>query len=468
MSKKIYITLSIILLLSLPFLSLGLDWSNGYFLPLAILAVAAFLALAAVNFQNAILLIILIMPAVYHFNYLKINIFNYLPFLNDYAFYLNPASIIYLLLILFGLLTLAEKKRELKTLPLKYILALASVLAAASISWSVDPRTSLIELVYLLAPFSMYLIAYAHFSDYGSFLKLLFAAILSSIIPLGLAAGQLFTGSYFYEPDSSLGRLTGGLDHPNTLGLFLFLIISLLASWYLAKADRRLKNSKLIFFCLAGLLFFLVMTYSRTSWVSLAVFTLLLVFLEKKIILFLLAALPAGAITLLASDNIKFRLLEIFDNALFSSVAARLNIWRVSFEQILIRPFLGYGAGAAETVIDNAKPWRGGISLPHNDYLLQTLELGLIGLIIFIIYTFGAIYHTFQAFKSMADKNTAINFGGRVFTLNFKVLAFGLLALLIALLPAAAAESVSQKIIIQIIIWPLLGGLLGLKKTPAA
>ncbi len=467
-SKTIYITLSIILLLSMPFLTYDLDWSNGYFLPLSILAMSAILILAAVNFKNVFLFIIFIMPTIFHYNFLKINILSYLPFINDYTFYLNPASIIYLLIILFGLLTLAEKRHDLKSLPLKYIILAAIILAGASIFWSNDPQTSLIELLYLMVPFSMYLIAYFYFSDQTSFVKLWLVAILSSIIPLFTAAGQLIGGSYFYEPDSSLGRLIGTLDHPNTLGLFLLLIIGLSISFYLAKPDRSLKNNKLIFIYLAGLLFFFALTYSRTSWLCLAVFIILLTFFERKIIWLILVSLPLAAIVFSAFENIRDRVLEIFDSAIFSSMTARLNIWQISLEQVLIKPILGFGAGMAESVIAKAKTWQGGISLPHNDYLLQTLELGLTGLVIFLIYTFGAIYRVFNAFKSLADKKTVINLYGRAIILNFKVLAFGLLIVLIALLPATIFESLSQKIILQIIIWSLLGGLFGMKKIQAA
>jgi len=462
LSKTIYIILSAILILSLPFFVNGLDWSAGYLLPLSLLAMTAIFALAAINFQNIFLFIIFIMPAIFYFNYLKINILNYLPFLNDYTFYLNPASVIYLIIILFGLLTLLEKRRDLKSLPLKYIMLAAIMLAGASMLWSADLQTSLIELIYLIVPFAMYLIAYFYFSNQTAFMKLFLVSILSSIIPLIVAIFQLASGGYFYESDSSLGRLTGGLDHPNTLGLFLFLITGLLISLYLAKADRGFKNNKLIFFYLAGLLFFFTLTYSRTSWLCLAVFIILLIFLERKIIWLLLASLPLTAIIFLAFENIKYRVLEIFDNALFSSMTARLNIWRVSLEQILVKPFFGHGVGAAESIIENTKPWQGGVSLPHNDYLLQTLELGLAGLAIFLIYTFGAIYYAFLTFKSLADKKTVINLYGHVFILNFKVLTFGLLAILIALLPATIFESLSQKIILQIIIWSLLGGLFGL------
>ncbi|MDP2708736.1 MAG: O-antigen ligase family protein [bacterium] len=468
LSKTIYLTLSAVLILSLPFLANGLDWSVAWFLPMAALAAAALLALAAFSLRGAILLIIFIMPAVTHFNYLKINIFSYLPFLNNYSFLFNPASLIYLLIILFGAITIFEKRRDLKNLPLKYILLAASAYAAASIFRSADRQTSLIELIYLLVPFSLYLIAYLYFSGEAWLTKLMLAAVFSSIIPLIAAAAQLLAGDYFYEPSSSLGRLTGGLDHPNTFGLFLFLIIALTLTGYLAKKKQKIKDNKFLLFLLAGSLFFLALSYSRTAWVALAVFSALLIFIKRKAILLLLAALPAGAAAFLLSSNIRSRVLETFDSALFSSVTARINIWRVALSQIQLKPLTGHGVGQAEAVIEKAKTWRGGISLPHNDYLLQTLELGLIGLAIFLAYTLGVIYYAYKTFAALPNEPAAIRLYGRDFSLNFKIIAFGLLAVLLALLPATIFESTSQKIILQIIIWPLLGSLFSLKKLQAA
>jgi len=462
LSKIIYIILSFALLISLPFLALDLDWSNDYFLPLSVLAITAILALAAVNFQKAILLIIFIMPAVSHFNYLKINAFSYLPFFNDYTFYLNPASVIYLLIILFGLLAIFENWQNLKTLPLKHIISAAVILTAVSIFWSTDGKTSLIELIYLLVLFFMYIIAYTNFKGELAFIKLLLAAALSSIIPLIAASAQLMTGNYYYEIGSPLGRLTGGLDHPNTFGLFLFLVIGLIITLYLAKADRVFKNNKLIFFYLGGMLFFFILTYSRTSWFCFALFIILLIFRERKIIWPLLAALPLAAVIFVAFESVRNRILEIFDTAIFSSMTARLNIWQVAIKQILLKPIFGHGVGTAETVIENAKPWQGGTALPHNDYLLQTLELGLTGLFLFALYTFGAIYYAFKTFKNLADKPTAINFFGNKINLNFKIISFGLIMILIAALPATMFESLSQKMVFQIILWPILGALFSL------
>jgi O-antigen ligase len=464
LSKIIYLALSIILLLALPFLTYGLDWSEGYFLPLAVISMAVILGLAALNFKNTFLFIILILPTIYHFNYLKINIFSYLPFFNNFSFFLNPVSVIYLLIILFGLLVIIEKKSELKSLPLKYFLLLTSVLAAASLFWSADFAISLIELIYLLVPFSMYLIAYVYFNDRLSFIKLLLIAIFSSIIPLITALGQLITGSYFYEPDSSLGRLIGTLDHPNTLGLFLVLIIGLLVSFYLAKPDQKIKHNKSIVLYLLALAFFLVLTYSRTSWLCLAILIILLIFIARKIILLLLTSLPIALVLFLAFENIRYRLMEIFDLSIFNSITARLNIWQVAWEKFLEQPIFGYGIGLSERTIELAKDWQGGTSLPHNDFLLFGLELGIVGVIFYLLYTLGAIYQTFKAFKKSPDKIISVNLYGHELHINFKTIAFGLLAILIALLPATFFESLSQKIILQVIIYSILGGLFSINQ----
>lgn len=450
-----------------PFVLSGLDWSAGWFIPVAFVLLTIMIALAIINFELLFLFFIVIMPAIYNYNAIKINVLQFFPIFNYTSLYINPISIFYLLIILFGLITIVEKWDLIKTLPLKYILLFSSLYGIASIAWSEYKDVSLIETAYLIVPFSMYLIAFSYFRDKSGFLKLVFASLLSSIIPIISALQQLYTGDFFYEPDSSLGRVYGTLAHPNTLGLYLFLIIGLLVSFYLAKEDKKIIHNKFIFSLgLASILIF-VLTYSRTSWVSLAVFFCLYIFIEKKLIIFLAAAVPIAAYGAFVIENIRYRILEIFNNAIYSSVTSRLEIWKVSWNKILSNPSFGYGIGTSESVIDNAKTWEGGTSLPHNDYLLQILELGVVGLLTFFAYTFGAIYYAFKAFKNAADKFVNVNFFGRDMSLNFKTFSFGIFIILIAFLPATMLESLSQKIIIQIILWTLLGSLFSLKKKPA-
>ena len=138
----------------------------------------------------------------------------------------------------------------------------------------------------------------------------------------------------------------------------------------------------------------------------------------------------------------------------------------MTWEKITDHPLLGYGVGTAEPVIDLAKTWQGGASLPHNDFLLQTMELGLIGLILYCLYTFGALNLFIKHAKSVKNTYTELLISSRSYIINLQIVTIGIATTYIALLPATIFESVSQKILIQIIFWSLLGSLLANQKKP--
>jgi len=454
------ILFTIFLLLTIP----SLDWQNSWFASLSLLSIVLLLIMAIISFEKLILLLIIIMPIIFKFNYLKINIISCLPSLKNYTLLINPISVIYLLIIVLGIITIFEEWPKVKKMPLKFIILLTSIYVITSIGWSNYKNVSFIETIYFLIPFFMYLITYCRFSSAQGFIKILFAAIISSIIPLIAAIQQIITKQYFFEPSSSFGRLSGTFAHPNSLGLYLYVILCLSISYYLAKKNKKIQNNKLFILCILTILITFLLTYSRISWACLIVFLLLLTIIKHNLILLFAALSPVVAFISFTVENIKFRIQEIFSNALYSSWTARKNIWKISCSEIIKKPLFGHGIGTAETIIERAKTWRGGTSLPHNDIMLYAIELGASGVILFISYTLGAIYYTYKTYLALANKNTAINICGRKIEINFKILSFGILAMLLSIILASIFESASQKIIIQILIWSILGSLFGLKK----
>ncbi len=465
-NSNIIIAFAILLaLILLPIVLLNTDWSYAWFLPLALVLLIILLLWAMIDLENCFLFLLAILPTVHHFNYLKINIFSFFPLLNEFQIYVNPAAIIYLLLILLALSTWSDNWQIARQLPLRKILIATMIFSMFSIAWSSFPQTSLVELAYLLVPFAVYLLAFIKLDSEKSLIKVIIAVILSSIIPVFAACAQILTGNYYYEQDSFLGRLNGTMDHPNTFGLYLLVVIALLIIFFLAKQSKKIKKNKLLLFYLIILSAVFILTYSRTSWLCFALFISLFAIAEKTMAIILLAGAPIALSIYAFSANIQYRVNELFSQAIFNSFTARQNIWKIAWEKITARPIVGYGVGTAEPIIDAAKDWRGGASLPHNDYLLQQLELGFIGLLMYLSYTIGLIYQTGKTYIKLLNKYSEIRIGYFALAVNFKAIAFGLLLLLIALLPATFFESLSQKIIIQIIAWASLGSLFGLTKT---
>lgn len=78
----------------------------------------------------------------------------------------------------------------------------------------------------------------------------------------------------------------------------------------------------------------------------------------------------------------------------YSSLGARLHMWYISTHSIRRAPWLGHGVGSypaiAKRSFNDAKMCEQACGHPHNQYLFYTLELGVVGLFMFL----GAIFLT--------------------------------------------------------------------------
>ncbi|MDD5290790.1 MAG: O-antigen ligase family protein [Patescibacteria group bacterium] len=467
MEKKIKIFFFSLLLLSVFFLFLalpGLDWQNDWFFVVASLFFIILLVVGFFSLEKLIILLIIALPTFLKLNNFKLDVAKYFPSLKYYNLPINLTAIICSFLILLGIMAVFWQWPKVKTLPLKFILLLYSIFLIISMAWSENLSASLSGLVYSLAPLAIYIITYSYFSNHQGLIKIILASLISALAPLAIAVWQIATGAYFFEPDSSLARITGPFVHPNLFGLYLFIILGLTFSYFLAKKNKGLKNNFFLFLFAAAMAVILILTYSRVSWACLVLFLLIFTVLARYLLIFLAVLAPLAFFILAIFESIRSRVTETFASSFFNSWIARKNIWRVSWEEIMKKPIFGHGIGTSEMVIENAKNWRGGTSLPHSDFFLYGLELGFLGAVFFLSYTIGAIYYAGRTFLSLPDGNIKINAFGQEIEINFKTLAFGVLALLLSLILASFFESVSREIATQIIVWAVLGSLFSLKK----
>ncbi len=452
------ISLFALLLLTVP----NIDWQNGFLMPLALLMLLIILILSIIDIKISFLATIIFLPTVIHFNDYKLDVSRIFSSLPSYGLPINITSLISLFIIFLGIITIFSKWEKIKTIPLKYILLIYALYISFSVFWSNNWSESLIGIVYFLVPFFAYIITYCHFYHKKDTISLAFAAIISSTIPIIIGFSQLATKQLYYEPDSSLGRINSTFVHPNLFGLFLFVIFALLVSFYFAKKDRRILNNKVIFFFLFLVLLSLLLTYSRVAWASAFFFLVLMIIIKKELIIAFASLMPIAILLAFYIEKIKFRILEVFSEARYSSWETRKRIWEVAWQEIQKSPIIGSGVGTSEMVIEQAKDWRGGTSLPHNDFILYWLELGAIGMILFLSYTLGALYYIFRKFQKLTDEYSEIKIMGRQVEINYKKFVFGIMAVMIAFLLASFFESTSKRIIVQIIIWSLLGSIFAL------
>lgn len=188
----------------------------------------------------------------------------------------------------------------------------------------------------------------------------------------------------------NLERAEAFLDYPTLDATYLTFVIPLLISRFLftdSKKERLYLSLSLIFS-----LSFLILTYTRTSWLGILVATLFLTFLKsKKVFLFLLIAMLLLFLILpyTPSSKIVERGESIFD---LSEWGDRRFVWGSALKMVRDYPFSGIGFNTFEEVYNNRgrnygyKPPEACEITSHAHYLFLNIaaEMGIPALLAFL------------------------------------------------------------------------------------
>jgi O-antigen ligase len=443
------------------------DWQSDWYFLAYILAFIMLTLLAVFDIKKSILLTIFILPIAMSLNYFKSDEIGNLPVFNYQDIPINIVSVILTFIILLAAITVLFNWKKLKKLPLKYIILPYFVFIILSVLWASNKNVVLMGIAYFMAPFSIYILSYIYFNQAKDLIKLLSVSIASLIPVIILSVIQIINNQYFFEELSGLKRLNGPFPHPNIFASYLFVVLSFITIFFFSKKNRRLLENKslLIFGSLA--LTALIMTFSRSAWASLFLFVIIYAYCERQIIFILASLSPIAIFISLFFDSIRGRIVDIFNYSFFDSMSARKNIWEVSFNQIIKHPILGHGTGTSESVIEANKTWLGGSSLPHNDFILYSIESGIIGLIFFTSYIIMTPYYLWQRYQALEDKYIKLKIWGFDLEINLKKLTFGILAIFLAMILASFFDSNTRRVVTQMFIWAVIGSLLAQKNTPA-
>ena len=191
-------------------------------------------------------------------------------------------------------------------------------------------------------------------------------------------------------------RLSGApsdIINPNGLG---FVVATIIPFWYYIGWCGRSVLSKISFLLIAPLsIYALVLTMSRGSFIAMLV-VIWMILKDSKHKIFLIAG---GLVVLLViwanlSDLHKERYLSLVDSStsMSSTAKGRIEGMKDELGVALERPIIGHGLGTSR----EAKSHAGiGWLVSHNLYIEILLELGLSGLIIFILFL-RKIYNKFM------------------------------------------------------------------------
>lgn len=288
-----------------------------------------------------------------------------------------------------------------------WALVLLVAMTIISVMWSSDPSVTLRRAIALTGTSLFAVCIVMRFREEEA-LKLL-------VIALGIGA----VGSYLlgivapnyaiHRTGAHIGYWHGLWDFKNSFGRIMVLGVVAFLIQYMASKQHR----GLLFLGVVACFGLVILSGSRTAWVTLAI--LLFAFWPLRALrnsntslalrlLVVFTVFVCGGLFLLASFYQEG--LELIGRD--EDLSSRTKIWAFAFEFGMAKPILGHGYRVFWTV-DNAGyiyrllNWDGGIGHAHNGYIDVWLDLGFVGLGLFIIAFVVAIRNALARLTETTD-----------------------------------------------------------------
>jgi exopolysaccharide production protein ExoQ len=259
---------------------------------------------------------------------------------------------------------------------------LLSILVPASLLWSAEPKLTIKRsILFLFGLIILYTITYSSRQPVRKML-LTIVGSTSAVAFISLLIHFAFSGAYTVNP--ARPGLAGITQHPNSLSpmLSIGLILSLGISFYTTslKILGRLAQG------LMGLCLLLAqsMTSLMATTVGCGLFVILSSARYQRGAMHLLIASVFTLCSIIGWSNIKSGLFQATGRD--ESLSGRDEVWKIIINEAIKRPIFGRGYGAFWTEgkgRELVQTWNPRQS--HNAYLDLWLDLGIIGIVIFVL-----------------------------------------------------------------------------------
>ncbi len=227
---------------------------------------------------------------------------------------------------------------------------------------------------------------------------------------------QYFTGAVnenWIDPElfeSISGRAVSTFENPNMLAEYLIMILPFILAMFLH--TRKPGEKTVYLLSLASALLCIVYTWSRSAWLGVIGGLLLFFLLYSKKTLYVLIALAAALpiANYILPKTVLDRFLSI------GSLADSSNLYRVYLWKSvgrMINDFFVGGIGVGEGAFESLYPmytYAGMETSPHSHsiYLQITLEMGIVGIAVFLVFIFLLSQGAFEYSGRSSDKRSKL------------------------------------------------------------
>jgi len=296
---------------------------------------------------------------------------------------INLLGILNIMMILFFYIRLKDfiqVRREYWNKSIIYPILLFSLYLVLTTPFSVSLSTSVRGLTRVLAAFSFYLLTYFVVVSNNNiekkifkfitaiFIALLICGIIEYITGYNIFYGRSITNLIYqdYQIIQSFERIRTSFPHAPGYSFALLIFLPLYLYFFMRKKDGKYLYRLLPFLFLLNIL----LTFTRITWIAVALQLILFFFLfkYKKILRF---ALPLGIIFVFISNKIISRASTVDSSAL-----GRLELFQYALSIFKEHPIFGSGIG---TFFELSAHEFGKNIAAHGDYMLMFAETGIFG-----------------------------------------------------------------------------------------
>lgn len=348
--------------------------------------------------------------------------------------------------------------KSIQAIPLVWVWMPLLAIAFVSLVNSADVAESISHEIKLFDYFALFLLGVISARKIS--MKKMFAFISATLaIPVLFGLYQLATHTTLTNTDVA-GRLHGTFVHPNAFGFAL--VIAFATAITLATVVK--KNAKLMWMAATGiLLVVLLFTQTRGAWVGAAIIGMvwLMTYYRKLIIpataILLLFAVSFPVLAQYAQNNFNVNIEQssVVQRAQLNdtpgsdnSFAWRVRTWKETMPAIYEQPLIGHGIGMYPNVRKRFISYETDLDAleAHNDYLRLAIEIGLIGLALYVLLFVRTLI---IAIQNMTKDNPD------------RLYLAGYIALVIALMVVSVADNVLRNAPVQWMFWSLTGVVIG-------
>ncbi len=309
---------------------------------------------------------------------------------------------------------LKEKLPRILKEPASYLSIMLLLLMMVSVLQSTSIFLSLKEIFRFGLALGIYLLIILEFSTKKAIHILIKMIYYPAFLVLLYGIFQQFTG---HGVSSYVNGVTPRIDstfgQPNLYAGYIILLFYPL--FFVAIKEKSKKHKYFYFLELLLMLVSIVYTYSRNGWLSLILGCIVVSIIYNWKLLFPLIAMMIGAVAIPAVHE---RFNGVFVND------GRVKIWKVAVKAIEEHPISGIGIGNFqpfnnEYIIQHPEFNTGeNILHTHNVYLKMFAELGVVGLIVFLIFSIVIIVKAVKVARNFDGelKSIATGIGVTFFT----------------------------------------------------